>query len=262
MRSISIITALAAALLTMGNALAQDGRHFQDNADAPPGWIGQMQLQRGGPRPGYFQPVKVTGPVGSTVALAEEGGFPLTDKNSALAGMLIGQVYRLKVTGIEFHQGEEVYPSVEVIDRLYPPPGQAARFPIPIELTFEELEMALQGKYVMRVIYLEEPKSAIPVRETPPNQRYHEVPAGIDPLHEADRLGRPVAILRMGSRMPSPEFVEGKFMYLNPPYLKYEEQPPRVHRKDGIEPPIEWNPVQGKKNYIIPRVPAREMYAP
>jgi hypothetical protein len=267
MRSSSLITALAATLLLGSLAPAQQlaptpTRHFQDNADMPPGWVGQKQLTRGGPRPGYFQPVKVTGPVGSTVALAEDGGFAPTDKNFALAGMLIGQAYRLKVTGIDLHQGEEVYPTVEVIDRLYPPPGQAPRFPIPIELTFEELEMALSGKYVVRVIYLEEPKSALPRNDEPPTQRYYEVAPGDDPLLAADRLGRPVAILRMGSRMPSPEYMDGKFVYLNPPYIKYEEQPPRVHRRDGLEPPIEGTPVKGQKNYIIPRAPARELYGP
>lgn len=265
MRSVPPITALAAWLLLSSLAAAQaptPARHFQDNADMPPGWVGQKQLQRGGPRPGYFQPVKVTGPVGSKVALAEEGGFAPTEKNYAMAGMLIGQVYRLQVTGIEFHQDEEVYPTIEVIDRLYPPPGQAARFPIPVELTFEELEMALSGKYIVRVIYLEEPKSALPRADEPPAQRYHEVAPGDDPLQAADRLGRPVAILRMGSRMPAPQYLDGKFVYLNPPYIKYEEQPPRVHRRDGLEPPIEWIPVKGQKNYIIPRAPARELYGP
>ena len=259
MRSNSFFTATALALLACSVSSAQFDRHFQDHGDSPPGWIGQMQLQRGGPRPGYFQPVKVTGPEKSTVALAEEGGFAPTDKNFALAGMLIGQVYRLKVTGIEFHQGEEVYPTIEVIDRLYPPPGQAARFPIPVELTHEELEMALQGKYVTRVIYLEEPRNALPRADEPPVQRYHEIAPGDDPLHAADRLGRPVAILRMGSRMPAPEFVDGKFVYLNPPYVKYEAQPPKVNRREGIEPPIEWHPVPGKKNYIIPRLPADQI---
>ena len=269
MRSTSYITALAATLLLCSHLLAQNQPlnnkpHFMDNGDAPPGWIGQMQLQRGGPRPGYYQPVKVMGPKGSTIALAEEGGFPVATKNVAMAGMLIGQVYRLKVTGIEFHQGEEVFPSVEVIDRLYPPPGQAPRFPIPIELTSEELEMALEGKYVTRVIYIEEPKTALPRREEP-QQRYYEVAPGDDPLHEADRLGRPVAILRMGSRTATPEVVDGKFVYLNPPYVKYEEPPPRVHRRDGLEPPIEWHPLPAKKNeppkknYIIPRLPANQI---
>jgi hypothetical protein len=265
MRSASAITALAAWLLLGSLVAAQRPTpewHFQDTADMPPGWVGQKQLQRGGPRPGYYQPVKVTGPVGSTVALAENGDFPPTDRNYVLAGMLIGQAYRLKVTGIPLHEGQEVYPTVEVIDRLYPPPGQAARFPIPVELTAEELEMALNGKYVVRVIYLEDPKTALPVADEPPHQRYHEVAPGDDPLQAADRLGRPVAILRMGSRMPAPEYVDGRFVYLNPPYVKYEEPPPRVHRRDGLEPPIEWTPVQGKKNYIIPRAPAHELHGP
>jgi hypothetical protein len=265
MRSTSHQAALAAFLLVCSTACAaqvawaQPAIHFQDHADSPPGWIGQKQLERGGPRPGYFQPVRVDAPKGSTVALAEEGGFAPSNKNYAVAGMLIGQVYRLKVTGIELHPGEEVYPTIEVVDRLYPPPGQAARFPIPVELTHEELEMALEGKYVMRVIYLEEPKNALPRADERTVQRYYEVTAGQDPLHEADRLGRPVAILRMGSRLPTPEVVDGKFVYSNPPYIKYEEPPPRVHRRDGIEPPIEWNPIPGKKNYIIPRLPANQI---
>ncbi|QDU27464.1 hypothetical protein ETAA8_25520 [Anatilimnocola aggregata] len=262
MRSHFTFVVLAASLLLTSSAHAQNVWHLQDNADMPPGWIGQKQLERGGPRPGYFQPVKVTGPEGTSVALAEQGGFAPTDKNSALAGMLIGQVYRLKVTGIPLHEGEEVYPSVEVIDRLYPPPGQAARFPIPIELTAEELEFALQGKYVMRVIYIEEPKTALPRRDEPPRQRYIEVPAGEDPLHVADRMGRPVAILRMGSRLPTPEFVDGKFLYLNPPYVKYEVPPPFVNRRDGLEPPLEGPLNQGQKSFLIPRLPAREMHVP
>jgi hypothetical protein len=262
MRSIYQLIALAAPLLLLSSAYAQRVAHLQDAADMPPGWVGQKQLTRGGARPGYFQPVHVTGPKGSTVALAEDGGFAATTKNDALAGMLIGQVYRLKVTGIEFHEGEEVYPTIEVIDRLYPPPGQAARFPIPVELTTEELEMALAGKYVTRVIYIEEPTRALPRQDEPPRQRYFEVAPGTDPLHEADRLGRPVAILRMGSRLPTPEFVDGKFMYLNPPYIKYEVPPPKVNRRDGLEEPLEGPPNQGKKSFLIPRLPADQIREP
>ena len=59
--------------------------------------------------------------------------------DKVLAGMLIGQVYRLKVANLVGNEGQEIFPTIEVIDRLYPPPGQEARFPIPIELTAEEL---------------------------------------------------------------------------------------------------------------------------
>ena len=38
-----------------------------------------------------------------------------------VAGMLIGQVYRLRVTNIPHQPGVEVFPTIQVIDRLYPP---------------------------------------------------------------------------------------------------------------------------------------------
>ena len=92
-----------------------------------------------------------------------------------LAGMLIGQVYRLKVANLPGHEGQEVFPTIEVIDRLYPPPGQAARFPIPIELTAEELMFALDGRYVMRVIYLEDVATSPPVRDELGEQRFTDI---------------------------------------------------------------------------------------
>ncbi len=71
--------------------------------------------------------------------------------------MLIGAVYRLRVTNIRLAEGIEVFPTIEVIDRLYPPPGQECRFAIPVELTEEDLKLAIDGKFVTRVIFLEDP---------------------------------------------------------------------------------------------------------
>ena len=77
--------------------------------------------------------------------------------------MQIGPVYRLQVTDIPNNEGLEIFPTVEVIDRLYPPPGLALRFPIPIELTQDELELAARGAFVTRVIYVEDPHQALPI---------------------------------------------------------------------------------------------------
>jgi uncharacterized repeat protein (TIGR01451 family) len=117
--------------------------------------------------------------------------------------MLVGGVYRLKVGNIRGMEGEELFPTIEVIDRLYPPPGQATRFPIPIVLSEEELQLASDGRFVQRIVYLEPPQAAIPQAFPPGTQPYFEVPAGENALHVADRLGRPVAILRIGSRVPT-----------------------------------------------------------
>lgn len=209
-------------------------KHYLHSADLPPGAIGRRQLQRGGPLAGYYQAVEVIAPAGSVLSLEEGGSFHEAKENVVNAGMQIGYVYRLKVGNIRFREGQEVYPTVEVIDRLYPPPGQQGRFPIPIELTTEELQMAADGKYVTRVIYLEDPQRALPVQDTPEKQRYFEVARGEDPLEIADRIGRPMAILRMGSRIPDPQ-TDDRLNPEEPPLFRYEKQKP-VARSAGLEP--------------------------
>jgi hypothetical protein len=169
----------------------------------PPGAIGNLRLLRGGPLSGYFQPVRIRAPEGARISLAEEGCFNSYDANSVLVGMQIGPVYRLRVTDFAPEPGQEVFPTVEVIDRLYPPAGLALRYPIPIELTREELRMAADGMFVTRIIYLENPSQALPANDLPDEQQWVEAPHGADPLAVADEMGRPVAILRIGGRVPS-----------------------------------------------------------
>lgn len=227
--------------------------HYQNKSDSPPGVIGQRQLQRGGPLPGYFQPVEVTSPAGTLVSVACNGAYSEPKPAKLTAGMLIGQVYRLKVANLRNHEGEEVFPTIEVIDRLYPPPGQEARFPIPIELTEEELRYALDGRYVLRVIYLEDVQQAPPVRQEPGEQRVTEIPPGHDAMIAADKLGRPMAILRMGSRVPLAEEDQGRFLYQQPPVLMYEP-PPVIDRKTGLEPPLEAPMRMGKPSRNFERL--------
>ena len=117
-----------------------------------------------------------------------------------------------------------------MIDRLYPPVGQEFRFPIPIELAQDELEMALDGKFVTRVIYLEEPKAALPVAQKPDDQSVFEVSEGDNPLEVADTLGRPVAILRLGGRVPGIEGPDDAFMYGSPPLVKWKPAAPSKRR--------------------------------
>jgi hypothetical protein len=251
-----LILAVAALACLIGAAplVAQPPVHYQHRADHPPGFVGGQQLLRGGPREGYFQPVEIMAPEGTLLSAVTAGGFGESKENTLLLGMLIGHVYRIKVGNIKFHEGEEVYPTIEVIDRLYPPPGQATRFPIPIELTAEELALALEGNYVTRVIYIEDPMIALPVVETPRKQRYFEIGAKDDPLQLADQLGRPVAILRMGSRIPDAAGSEGAFLYNSPPVIQFEAPSPKVDRQEGLEPRLQAPPQMGRKSYLFPRV--------
>jgi len=104
-----------------------------------------------------------------------------------------------------------------------------------VHFTLEELEMALSGRLVTRVIYLEDPQSALPVRDTPDQQRYYEVRSDEDPLKAADRLGRPVAIMRMGSRTPELDSQTQRFLFASPPLLKLDRPTPLPALRSGIE---------------------------
>lgn len=192
----------------------------------PPGAIGSQQMIRRGPAAGFLQPVEIRAPQGTLVSLAEGGGFGPSQGAPIRVGLLVGQVYRVAVGNVPFHQGIEVYPSIEIIDRLYTPPGQETRFPIIVEFTQEDLELALQGKFVTRVVYLEDPLSALPNRESPEGQSWFDVRPGEDPLRVADGLGRPMAIVRMGARVPDHgQGWDPVFLFGSPPLVKY---PPRT----------------------------------
>lgn len=195
--------------------------HYPHSADSIPGSVGRGQLTRGGPLRGYFQPVEVAGPEGSLVSIVVDGKFDRPKSESITVGMLIGEVYRLKVSNITDREGFEVFPTVEVVNRLYPPPGQKTRFPVPVRITKQELALALNGLFVTRVIYLENPDSALPQAEIPGFQRFFDVGSDQDPLRIADELGRPMAILRIGSRVPD-EVASNSFIYGSPRVMKYK----------------------------------------
>ena len=210
------------SLATTALSLAQEGGvHYLHQGVMPPGAIGSRQLRRGGPLPGFFQPVEIKAPEGVLVSLATGGQFDAPRVTPAHAGLLIGQVYRLRVTNIPVNLGLELFPTIEIIDRLYAPRGQENRFAIPVELTQQDLRLALDGKFVTRVIYLEDPQIALPVREDPRAQPWFDVGPGRDPLAMADSLGRPVAILRLGARLPgNDQEPDAGFLFGSPPWAK------------------------------------------
>lgn len=252
---LSFVIRLTAVLLLISSAaFAQPPVHLLYRGDMPPGEIGRLQLQRAG-RAGYYQPVEVRAPAGALVSLASQGDFLPAESNIAAAGMLIGEVYRVRVGNIPEMEGFEIFPSIEVIDRLCPPPGQATRFPIPVELAQEDLEMAALGKYITRVIYVEDPRNAVPMRDRPDHQRVYEARPHEDVLQVADQVGRPVAILRMGSRTPDIDPSSGRFLFDCPSLLLYERPPQDAPRNNGLEEPLEGDPVMGQASRNFRRLP-------
>ena len=211
--------------------------HYLHHGVMPPGAIGSQQLQRGGPLPGFYQPVEIKVPPGALISLAVGNQFDQPQPASRKVGLLIGAVYRLRATNIRLAEGLEVFPTIEIIDRLYAPPDQQCRFAIPIDVTEDDLKLAIDGKFVTRVIYLEDPRNALPASDNPQAQNWFETAPGQDPLAVADGLGRPVAILRLGARLPSQdEMQDASFFYGSPPFVALPSEPRSIKPRPLVAP--------------------------
>jgi uncharacterized repeat protein (TIGR01451 family) len=233
------VTLMIVVILGLAEILQaqQPGVHYWHQGAMPPGAIGSTQLARGGPVIGFFQPVEIKAPEGAMISPAVDGRFEPPKPGTLKAGMLIGSVYRLQISGIHLAAGLEVFPTVEIIDRTYAPVGMELRFPIPIEISQEELRLALDGKFVTKVIYLEDPLGALPAGENPLSQSWFDVKPGEDPLAIADFLGRPVAILRIGGRLPdSSQSPDATFLFGCPPLVRYPSQARQTAEKTDSRP--------------------------
>ncbi len=191
----------------------------------PPGAIGSQRLLRGGPLSCHIQPTEIRVPAGVQVGMAIDGHFTTPEPDNPLVGLMVGPVYRLRVSNLFDRPGEEVYPTVEIIDRLYPPPGAAIDFPVPVDITAEDLELAARGMYVTRVIYVEDPSQALPVTEVDGKTTWYEARDDEDPLEVADLAGRPIAILRIGGRDLSQAVGQSFTTYGCPPVVEYGRKP-------------------------------------
>jgi hypothetical protein len=223
--------------------------HYFHAANLPPGTVASGQLLRSELLRGYVQPIEIQVPDGVRVSFNGGGQFDEPRPGPVRVGMQVGPVYQLKISHIPFREGYEVFPTIEVINRLYPPPGQAACFPVPIQLTTEELEFALDGRYVTRVIYLEDAETALPQQDDPKKQRYFDVLTSQDPLKVADQLGRPMAILRMGSRVPD----ANTELCASPPVVIYD-QPAVGTETSSLETSLRTNAAIERMGRDVPRV--------
>ena len=202
--------------------------HYFLDAKGEPGVVAGAAIARRVPGVGSYQAVEVSGPKGVQVALAREGQFLHTLEAPVKVGMMVGAVYRVRVTGIPFRPGEELYPTIEVIDRVHAPVGREHRFPIPVVLEEADLRAALDGSLVTRVIYLEDNELAEPVAKSPNSQTVLDVGPMDNALKAADQMGRPVAILRIGSRVPANLHGDlTEFLYSCPPWIAVATAPSR-----------------------------------
>jgi len=153
---------------------------------------------------GVMQPIQWILPKGVGVEVAREGAFVADDVNAGLFALEVGQIYRFRITGVPGREKEVLYPTLELIGRLNPPKGEEWNFPIEVQVPSIDLENALNGSFVTRVIFLEDPENPADVDAATDRENLtFDVPGGIDPVVAASTRGRPLAVLRLGARAPS-----------------------------------------------------------
>lgn len=178
-------------------------RHHLVDANMAPGLAAQAALLADPSLQGFVQPVRVIVPNQARLEIGGNGAFSPCHSARITVGLQIGPVYRFKVTDIPGHPGVELFPSIEILGRLHAPEGLAERFPIQVNVLQDDLDKAIEGSFVTKVIYLENPDNAFPHRHVEDHQPYFDILPSEDPMRAAERLGRPLAILRVGSRVPT-----------------------------------------------------------
>ncbi len=123
----------------------------------------------------------------------------------ATFGMRPGYLHRLQITNPPGHPGIELFPTLEVRGTLYLPPKlHAASYPAAVVFTAEEIDRVLKGVLLTKVIYLEDPEKAFAVNTSVDGPVELDAARGENPLVEALERGRPMVIVRLGSRQLEP----------------------------------------------------------
>lgn len=197
-----LLVAATAAAADPAEYLSPGGQHRLFQGSMPAGTIAATR-QMMGPNYGqpYYQPVHFVG-AGNMQFAMPLGGAMTESESGLMAGLMVGHVYRFMVTNIPDAPGTELFPTIEMVDRTFPPQGLETSYPIPISIDADDIAAALDGQLVTRVIYLEDPQTAIAMPQQPLPAAPIDISEYQDPLNEADRVGRVVAILRIGSLAP------------------------------------------------------------
>ena len=217
---------------------ASPGLRPINHPSLPTGQLGALKTINGDVGP--LQPVQWKLPEGVKVEVAQPGSFQTAPDGSNEFALQVGAVYRFKISGIATYPGQALYPTLEIIGRLYPPEGKEWDFPVEIEVPVRDLALALRGNFITRVIFVENSENPANVDASDSNENLtFDVPESVDPVVAANVHGRALAILRVGSREPDGEPSESDPFFFGLPRVDFRPAPgvaPAVSRTDELSP--------------------------
>ena len=214
--ALTALALLALTSLTSVQAQERSGKYYPLDHRKPVGEAGRWQAVI---QPGiqhYVQPVQIKLPTTGEVSFYQGGSQAPAQEAPAQAGMQVGYAYRVKIANIPEHPGLEIYPTIELLGRLHPPTELKDKYPVPVEITDEEIEAVMNDQMVTKVIYLEQPQLAQPTRQVDGKMHTESLDTEVNLLQAADQRGRPIAILRIGGRIPDTNSSEDEFYSTSP----------------------------------------------
>ncbi len=205
MRNLLSTLTLTGLLCIVGvSSAAAQSRHYPLDHRVPVGKNAHWNVLARPDIHGYPQPVRIMVPGEGRVTFFD-GTNPqgITVAAPGEAKLLCGYAYRVRISDMPEFPGMELWPTIEVLDRLHPPSHLVDEYPIPIEITAEEIAAVAQDRMVTKIIYLERQDLPRP-NYLGPELRITDLLPSSNLVEDAGLRGRPMAILRMGGRTPAP----------------------------------------------------------
>jgi uncharacterized repeat protein (TIGR01451 family) len=237
---VAAVTALLASF-AVGHPPAPGGGIFPVPGMGPPGavaGVGAMVPPAGPPHaaalpaPAPLVAAKFIAPKGVRVTAFPGSNLAKMYDAPVIMALRPGYVFRFELTNLPYNPGRALYPEVEVRGTLVPRPGlRYMDYPIPLVFSLADIERALRGALVTKVIYLEDPEKAIPAQTQPDYPIETPDDSEREALKNARENGRLMAIVRLGDRRPSAEefqtvAVDGTILLPGEKYLKAPALPP------------------------------------
>lgn len=148
--------------------------------------------------------VRLSPPAGTQATFYQGRAAPRSFPAPVVVGLRPGYCYRLRLDHLPDHPGVPLYPSLEVRGSLKLTAKCAAcSFPATVPISREDIDAALAGSLVTKVIYLEDPDRAEPTPTRPGEILETPYPVNADLLKEARSRGRVMVVLHLGGRTPT-----------------------------------------------------------
>ncbi len=159
-------------------------------------------------RSGRAQAVRFSLPPDTTGEIATSAGILPLEGDTKLV-IAVGPTYRLRLSTTLTNSRVTVYPTMRLIGYTVPPSNvDPTEHPVPIHFEPRDLSEATDGRHVINVIYLEDPLLALPMAFPRGEVPVLDLAPGEDVLFKASAMGRPIAFIQLGNRVPLDDQLE------------------------------------------------------